>query len=216
MSYQIDQDGTIIRDNTPEENNRGGNSALVTVLVLLLLTASGFAIGLGVKKSELNDSNIYLRNELSALEDSYREVNNVKNEIKNDFNRYVRKYSPIIVETVEVGNADKNGNMETDYGRSIYSYRTMYLKPRIKYTGYKSENISLKIKLYDPYNNLATGSSSPKGYSYTTNVYVYEGVGTASLSGWGSSYKGHWSAGQYRFEIWYEDVCIAVKSFTVY
>lgn len=216
MSYRIDQDGTIIRDNNPERESGSGNSTWIAILVLLLLTAIGFAIGFGVKKNELENRNLYLQRELSHMEENYAGLERAKTAIRRDLDKYVSRYSPIIIEDIEVGNGRDDGTMETDFGKSINSYRTMYLKPRIKYVGYKSESITLKVKLYNAYGNLSTGNSSPSGYSYFSDMYVYEGENTMTLSGWGSSSRGHWPSGKYRYEIWYGDVCLAIRSFTIY
>lgn len=86
----------------------------------------------------------------------------------------------------------------------------------IKYIGVKTgEDIKLNIKLYTPL-GLSTGSSSPSGFSYTASVYVYSGDNTEVLGGWGNSSRGYWSRGNYRFEIWYADVCLKSKKFTIY
>lgn len=78
MAYQIDNDGTIIRtdDSKSDYNGNSNNNDRIVILILMLLTAIGFAIGLGVKKSELEDRNKYLQRELSAMKDKYSDVEN--------------------------------------------------------------------------------------------------------------------------------------------
>ena len=123
---------------------------------------------------------------------------------------------PIIITDIEISNTYSDGSIETDYGNTIYSSDTRYLKPRITYTGIKtSENITLSVKFYTP-SGLSTGSSSPYGCSYSYSMYVYSGENQETLSGWGGSSAGHWGRGSYRFEIWYENVCLKSKSFTIY
>ncbi len=216
MAYQIDDDGTIIRTDDHNTDNNGGNNTLTVILILLLLTAIGFAIGFGVKKSELESISQYLQRQLSTMEDNYYSSERNREATQTKLDKYVMRYSPIVIEDIEVGNGDGNDNMETDYGKRIYSSRTMYLKPQIRYVGYKSQDIILKVKLYNSYGNLSTGDSSPSGYSYSVEKYVAEGEHTITLSGWGNSSKGHWPSGKYRYEIWYGDVCLATKSFTIY
>lgn len=223
MAYRIDDDGTIIRTDDNKSENNGRSHSLIVVLALLLITAIGFAIAFGVEKSELEGKNQYLQRELLYAKENYAELNENyvelernKSVVGSSFDRYLSRYSPIIIEDIEVGNESGDGTMETDYGRSIYSYSSMYLKPRIRYVGYKSESITLKVKLFNAYGNLSTGNSSPRGYSYSTDKYVYEGENTMSLSGWGNSSRGNWPSGKYRYEIWYGDVCLATKSFTIY
>lgn len=123
---------------------------------------------------------------------------------------------PIIITDIQVANTNNDGGIETDYGNTIYSNRTMYLKPKITYTGINTgKNIDLQVRLYTP-SGMSTGSSSPYGYTYSCSMYAYSGENTEKLTGWGNASPGNWKSGTYRFEIWHNDVCLRAKSFTIY
>ena len=119
------------------------------------------------------------------------------------------------ISSIKIGNVYKDGRIETNYGNTIYSSYSMYLKPKISYYGYKTGWFTLYQKLYAPY-GLSTGNSSPSGYSTKTEVYLYKGNNTVELSGWGNERMGNWPSGWYRYEIWYEEQCLASESFYVY
>lgn len=116
--------------------------------------------------------------------------------------------------SASVRNEDAEGNPITDYGVTIYSYRTKYLKPRINLTVKKSGNYDIYVKMYGP-NGLTTGSSSPDGYSYKVSKYLSEGTSDVTLTGWGSDTAGHWKAGDYRFEFYLNGKLLGTKYFTV-
>ena len=129
----------------------------------------------------------------------------------------LQKSFPIIITDIKIGNVDYDSNVETDYGNTIYSRYTMYLKPQITYTGINPwQSINLKVKWYTPNGSLSRGDSSPSGFSQSEDLYVCSGSNTTTLRGWGNRSKGHWSSGTYRIEIWYEDVCLRAENFTIY
>ena len=169
--------------------------------------------------SELHKKNsslsIELENTKSSLESTRKERDEIQQKI-NDLRNKVNSTMPIIITDIQIANTNSGGDIETDYGSIIYSRNTMYLKPKITYTGIKTgEKIDLSIRFYTP-SGMSTGSNSPYGYSYSASLYVYSGENTEALSGWGGSSRGHWSSGTYRFEIWYGDVCLKSKKFTIY
>lgn len=123
---------------------------------------------------------------------------------------------PLTISKVEIGNIYKDGTIETAYGATIYADKTMYLKPRITYTGNKGGDVTLKVKFFTADGTLSTSSKSPTGFSYETSVSLQRGSGnTVELSGWGGEDKGHWKAGNYRLEVWYEDACLKRQEFEV-
>lgn len=123
---------------------------------------------------------------------------------------------PIIIEEVQIGNITHSGSIDVDYGETIYASRSMYLKPKIKYTSFTGDRIKLKVKLFSP-SGLSRGDSSPSGYTYDTDVTVSKGAHSeALLSGWGNAERGYWGRGSYRIEIWYNDVCLKTHSFRLY
>lgn len=224
MNFQIDKDGTIIRNggiqqgntsNSSGNNNRDGSGGK-GFLIFLLLVASGLAIGFGVKMNEYESRNDYLNDRVYRLEERCDDLRNEYDVLNATLSMYSSRYSPIIITDVEIANVYSGGDIETSYGNTLYSYRTMYLKPRITYYGSASENIELKVKVFNSYGTLYTGSSSPSGYSYKTEFNSSKGENTVALSGWGGSEKGHWSSGNYRFEFWYGDVCLYTKRFSIY
>ena len=205
-------------------------------VILLILAVLACSVGLFFLNVSLNDT----KNELISAKNNIRELNskvsnlseeldNTKTSLRitrkerdeaqqkmNDLKDKVGSSMPIIITDIQIANTNNSGDIETDYGNTIYSSSTMYLKPKISYTGIKTgENINLNVKFYTP-SGLSTGSSSPYGCSYSTSMYVYSGDNTETLSGWGGASRGHWRSGQYRFEIWCGDVCLKAKSFTVY
>lgn len=205
-------------------------------VVLLVLTVLACGVGLLFLNGSLNDTRTELsnaRNEISELNSKVssltEELDNTKTSLKItreerddvkqkliDLKNKVDSSMPIIITDIQIANTSNDGDIETDYGNTIYSSSTMYLKPKISYTGIKTgENIDLNVKFYTP-SGLSTGSNSPYGYSYSTSMYVYSGENTEILSGWGGSSRGHWSSGTYRFEIWYGSVCLKARSFTIY
>lgn len=124
---------------------------------------------------------------------------------------------PLIISDIEIANVTYDGDIETNYGNTIYSSNTMYLKPRIKYYGISSGYKNLKVKWYNPNGTLKTGTSSPYGFSQSEDCFIYLGSdNTYSLNGWGNRNKGHWTSGTYRIEVWYENTCLKSKTFTIY
>ena len=173
-------------------------------------------------RSEINKLNSKVKNlneELGSTKNSLKIIRKERDEAQQkmkDFKDKVGSSMPIIIKDVQIANTNSEGDIETDYGNTIYSSSTMYLKPKISYTGIKtSENIDLNIKLYTP-TGMSTGTSSPYGCTYSTSMYVYSGENTEKLSGWGGASRGHWRRGTYRLEIWYGTVCLKSKTFTIY
>lgn len=127
------------------------------------------------------------------------------------------KEFPIRILDIDIANVYQNGDIETDYGSTIYSNNTMYLNPRVKYVSIGTQkSINLNIKWYTPNGSLSIGDSSPKGFSLQTSFYVHKGYNTQDLSGWGNSSKGYWKKGTNRIEIWYKDVCLKAKTIKIH
>ena len=99
--------------------------------------------------------------------------------------------------------------------KTIWDFKTKYLKPRLSVKPFKSGTYTVYVKMYKN-GTLTTGSNSPTGYSYSDSVTI-SGTSqhTVYLDGWGSTTAGHWSAGNYRFEVWYDGYCIGSKDFRV-
>ena len=153
-----------------------------------------------------------LESSLSAERTRRRKVENEMIELKNS----CRDYMPLIITDVEIANVYNDGSVETDYGGTIYSGNSMYVKPKIIYRGVKTDaNITLDVKLYTP-SGLSRGSFSPSDCSWTESFNVYSGENSQSFQGWGGPSKGHWASGKYRFEFWYGSVCLKAKTFTIF
>lgn len=162
-------------------------------------------------RSDLSSANSSLSSTKSELSQTQRRLSNYQNK--------VGKHLPLIVTDIEIANHYKDSKEETGYGGTIYSKNSMYLAPRISYIGLVEGTRKFLIKLYRPDGTLSTGSPSsetPKGYSYSASGYIYEGENKRELSGCGNEKKGNWPKGTYKIEVWYNDMCLKAKSFTIY
>lgn len=90
----------------------------------------------------------------------------------------------------QVAKIDENGNIttlkrggNTNSGNTIYSGRTMYLKPQNYYKGFAADNYELKIKWFRPNGSMSTGASSPYGYSQSDCHSLSDGSNSIELPG---------------------------------
>ena len=213
--FSVNDDGSITKFATISESGeicRIGESIKqpVTkplwgywVAIVLFVVATIIAFVLYISMKERYDSQ-YRQNR--TLMSQYETL---KSQVGNAY--------PLRISEIEIANSYRGGDIETDYGNTIYSSNTMYLKPRIKYYGISSGTKTLKIKWFKPDGSMSTGTSSPYGFSQSDSHYIYSGADNSiTLSGWGNENKGHWRSGSYRIEIWYENTCLKSKSFTIY
>ena len=151
--------------------------------------------------------------------DSLKTALEQRDKVQEDFSELqdqIGSKIPLSISDIQIANTNQYGDIETDFGHSIYSSNTMYLTPRITYTGVAvDKNITLYVRLYTP-SGMSSGSSSPSGYTQKNELYVSSGENTMKLKGWGNSTKGHWEKGTYRYEIWYNNMCLRAKTFTIY
>jgi hypothetical protein len=210
--FRIDSDGTIIRNpDSPVIVKK--NTGWIVFLVLLLMASSGMAIYL---YNELADDRAYWMSRIRSSEFDLSETKEELSSLRAE-NETLKQYAlPIVVNSIQIGNVDYDGNIDTDYGNTIYDYRTMYLKPKISYYGVTKigSSITLYSKLFKN-GVLSTGTSSPSGYSNSFTLIVNKGSNTAYGRGWGNKERGHWPSGQYRYELWYNGMCLRALDFTI-
>lgn len=123
--------------------------------------------------------------------------------------------TPVTFQSADVRIEKDNGDAVTDWGQTIYSYRTRYLTPRIKVNCTKAGTYTFNIKMFNADGKLTTSSDSPSGYSYDSSRTLTKGENTVKFQGWGSDTAGHWKAGNYRFEFYLGDKYLGSKSFTI-
>ena len=124
--------------------------------------------------------------------------------------------APFTITSVSIANIENGGKIINDYGSVIYSYKTKYLRPKLFINVIKTGTFTIYTKLYTPDGILSTGNISPSGYTYKTDVYINSYTTSVELLGWGGNNAGHWKAGKYRWEFWYNSEKIGEKSFTIY
>jgi hypothetical protein len=146
-------------------------------------------------------------------------------EVKDNFIDYCDTYSstpvasiseiPFIITKIEVANVDNDYNIIQDFGVTVWDNKSKYLQPRITVKPLSGAGkYTVTVKLYQ--NNILSTGSNSSDYSYPNEISVSgQSSQVIYLKGWGSNTAGHWSAGNYRFEIWYGDYCLGSKSFKV-
>lgn len=241
MNYQVSSDGTIFSiqgdgsikqvAKIDEYGNittlkKGGNTKWWVIITLLIISSvTGFVLYI----SAFNDVEYYKDQYYNERTSSEKQVSKLESQINSKDNEIrdvkaklsnlkseIASVSPFVIYKVEIGNSYKSGNLETDYGNTIYSGRTMYLKPKIYYKGFAADNYELKIKWFRPNGSMSTGTSSPFGYSQSDSHSLSEGSNSIELPGWGNEAMGHWESGEYRLEIWYDGKCVFLKEFRIY
>ena len=221
--FTITNDGTIVRDNNPQNGDNLGHTKSNAGYIIAIVFFIGVSIIIGtLYLSVLNSRDFWIREHhriTQQLDDITQQLYDTEKKLaeKESLISSIRNRNiPLIITDIKMGNVYNNGDLETNYGSKIYSTNTMYLKPRIYYIGLTSGNKTFKVKLYRPSGTLSIGSSSPAGFSYQYTSDISIGENTLTLNGWGGETKGHWDTGTYRIEIWYDNQCLASKTFPIY
>ena len=211
-----------INQKAEQENNNNKIDKYKTYLILLFFTSGVIVFFLAVAWYNADEeiSNLYRR--LNFMQNKTEIINQEKDSIQNELNKFrsvVNNFGntcPIFIKDVKMGNVDDNCNIETDYGKPIYSANTMFLIPKIEYIAASSKKIKLFWKLYYPSGQLSRGKSSPTNYSQCEDISIHTGKGNVIGSGWGNSKKGNWGAGEYKLEFYYSDSLIYTHKFTIF
>ena len=193
-TVQKEVDLTEVESEKKNKGLRGFAAFFIFILIVGLSCAIVYIV-------QCEDNKDYLNNRIYRLAD---EKQNLERELKVWADEY-----PIIITDIQVRN--KGG----EYGKTIHSKDTTYINPKIVYRSLDSRNIKLNVKIRNSSGNLSTGTGSENGYSYSNSVSVYKGDGDIELSGWGGANKGHWKAGRYGYEIWYEGKMLKEKVFYI-
>ena len=111
-----------------------------------------------------------------------------------------------------------NGETINNYGERLYSKHMRYLGSKISYDGL-ADDIShsvLNIKIISPFGKLEQWSGSPKNYSFSDTLTVYQDKDSeVTLKGWGSHNESIYERGKWRYEIWHNNKKIYSTTFTI-
>ena len=198
-------------------------------VILLALIILGCGVGLfflndnlNSTRGELEQANQTISNKNSEISELNSTIESKNRELKQEKERYsnleseIASVAPFVITRVEIGSTYKGGGMETDFGSTLYRSRARFLTPKVYYRGFTSGSYTIKTKWYRPSGSLITGDSSPYGYSQSNSNSFSKGSNDLQLEGWGYESAGNWDTGTYKLEIWCNDKCVFIKSFTIY
>ena len=90
------------------------------------------------------------------------------------------------------------------YGSTLYASSVQWLSWRINYEGLTTTvTKNCYVKIFDPDGQLETGSSSPSGYTFSSERTLSPGSGSFTF-GWGNKNATAYKPGTYRWELWYD------------
>lgn len=120
---------------------------------------------------------------------------------------------------ISFANCDHMGNIFDDYGADLYAGELKYLNAKVFYKGLANseKEISINLKIIKEDGTVMKGKDSPEGYTFSSTVKIESGEGKSLyLLGWGNNLATSYSAGQYKYEIWYNGNMLFQKGFRIH
>ena len=157
----------------------------------------------------MEQENTARKNQISAVE-----IHN------NTLQRELEELKPfaldIKVSAVRIGNINNSNEVLDNYGATLYANGIRYLSTRIICDSRIMGNKTFYIKIINPSGILRWGNNSPKGYSYSWDVYISKGINSLDLGGFGADSRGYYTPGTYTVEVWDNNICIGFTPVTLY
>lgn len=121
---------------------------------------------------------------------------------------------PFEISNVFITNVDYDYKVISNENTGIYSSETQYLAFNASFKVNQVGTYQLKRLWYNPGSSTANYTSN---YTLTFDKVTEEGhVSVIFFQGWGGSTSGHWKAGTYRWDFYYDDKLVFIKEFTIY
>jgi type II secretory pathway component PulJ len=189
-------------------------SGLVAVIIIASIALIGWIVT-GVNGADtidrinsLEQRNNELSNTISSLE---RTKNGLNDEIKSlqSTNNALVSIASVRVTSIKVGNWN-NGRWITEPGGQLYASQFYRIGPRISYKSTTNQAVRLDIKIYYPSENTPQrwSEDAASGYTWSENATLSSSGGTYDLKVWGWDKPGNLWPGNYKIEVWYNNVCL--------
>lgn len=205
-------------------------------VAFLSLALIGLGFGLYILTNNLNstrkvldDANKQILVQNDSLKSKTGQISTLQTQVqilRSDLRSEKEKFSnleseiasvaPFIITKVDIGSVFSSGDIDTDFGGTLYQSRVKFLKPKMYYRGFSAGTYAIKTKWFSPDGTLISGDNSPYGYSQSNSCSLSKGKEAVQLGGWGYESPGNWSAGTYKLELWWNDKCLFVKSFKIH
>jgi uncharacterized Zn finger protein (UPF0148 family) len=124
---------------------------------------------------------------------------------------------PIIIRNIDVGNGRSDGTWLNQPGTRLDAADMRYFSPVITYESFwgRGYTLPLKISIYNQAGTRFQGVSQ-NSYTYTRDIIIDDYTGTVGIGGWGNETSSSYPRGDYRVEVWYNDVCLGSKTVSIY
>lgn len=221
--YSIMEEELIVLNATLDERELELKNAL------LVIKSQGSEVERRLKESyeaklkDFDAEKLKAQNELSKTKQELTRVEKENNQLLATIFEIQRTF-PFIVTDMKFQNTNKKGKIINNYDERLCGKDMKWLTSKIYYTGLVevSKNIALRVKIFKSDGTLLKESKSYTTYS-TDVLYatVSRGKGYIILNPWvskGNSIfpSGKLKAGEYRMEIWHNDVCLGSKTLKIY
>jgi len=174
------------------------------------------------KLNALETEKINVQNELSKTKQGLNEAVQKNNKLTATITEVQRTF-PFIVTDIQFQNIDKKGNIINNYNERLFGKKINWLITKIDYNSLVdvSKDIAIRIKIFKPDGSLLKNPKVSTIYS-TNTLYINASPGNryVIINPWvnkGNSVfpSDKFKAGEYRVEVWYDDVCLGQKTFYI-
>ena len=136
-------------------------------------------------------------------------------ELKNLMREWAPMMGYIRVTDVEYANCEKDASDIEPVGTTLHSDKMRYLYPRLTFDSMLPEerpaaDTKVLVKIFNPDGTMKTGSDSPNGYTYASNIKVDPVLKNQKkwLKGYGNATTSCYTAGTYKVEYYIRGILI--------
>ena len=196
---------TVDSNNLSFPQQRRNNTLTLVMSILFVLALGAFIFTL-IQYTKLSTT---LNYEREKFNENLVELNEQKSDVEKKFDD-LRETFPLKITQIELANSD-----DYVYGKKLCSSTLKYLSPKIYFENYlkESKTLDFEIHYYNDFGEMMYNKIS--GEKPSSKNYISTSDNSKELLGWGNVKGGSWKSGNWTVEIWYNDVCLGSKKFTI-
>lgn len=141
----------------------------------------------------------------SSSRSDWFNVNAGRKTVRVNVSQSVGHVAQLSITGASFANTKQDNTIINPYGSTLYASDIRFLCCRLNYNGPStSKSMTIYVKVIKPNGDMLKGSSSPSGYTYSSEITFKPGDSkTVGISGWGNEDSSIYTSGTYKFEIYW-------------